>query len=370
MKIGINATCFDNRPSGANQRFYGIYNELFKLMPDTEFVVFCPTNSNIRDWFNYPNIRFYQTPISSSRRIYKMFQSHFFWKSVLQKENFDYFESFNLPLVEISNTITFQTIHDIRSVSLENSSLKKIVSRYFHSSAIKRANTIITVSDTMKSEILKSFPYASISRIYNGIDMDSFKDVNLNNSSELRSRLKLPKKFLLSVGHFEERKNYSKLIEAIKHLQGDGIFYQLVIIGNDNGSKSLLQKKINSMGLENSIRLLSDIGTNDFKLIYNMCEYFIFPSFYEGFGIPILEAMASGKSMALSDIPVFQEITQGNYTYFDPNDSYSIASSIKELLNSPEHVKNSIIYGRNRIHNFDFKNIAYEVKALYLASYE
>jgi glycosyltransferase involved in cell wall biosynthesis len=333
-------------------------------MPDAEFVVFCPADSIIRDWFNYPNIRFYETPILSSIRIFNIFQNYFFWKPVLQKENFDYFESFNLPLVEIANTTTFQTIHDIRSVSLENSTLKKIVSRYFHSSAIKRANKIITVSDTMKSEILKSFPYASISRIYNGIDLDFFKDVNLNKSSEVRSRLKLPKRFLLSVGHFEKRKNYSKLIEAIRHLQSDGIFYQLVIIGNDNGSQSLLQRQINS------IRLLSDIGTNDFKLIYNMCEYFIFPSFYEGFGIPILEAMASGKSMALSDIPVFQEITQGNYTYFDPNDSFSIASSIKELLNSPERVKNSITYGRNRIHDFDFKNIAYEVKALYVASDE
>ena len=79
MKIGLNATCFNNRPSGAKQRFIGLYTRLFKLMPDAEFVIFQPSDCNLEDWFSEPNIRFSNTPIPSEGRILKFIKGFNFW---------------------------------------------------------------------------------------------------------------------------------------------------------------------------------------------------------------------------------------------------------------------------------------------------
>lgn len=370
MKIGLNATCFNTRPSGANQRFFGIYDQLFKLMPDAEFVIYHSYDSDTSSWFDHENIRFIKAPISIKNRIDKITHGFFFWKSIFKKENFDLFESFNLPLAPVSNTIAFQTIHDIRSIALEDLKVKKLVSRHFHSSAIKKASRIITVSDSMKNEILNYFPNTSISRIYNGINVDSFRNLEISNLDALRTRLSLPKDFLLSVGHFENRKNYSNLIHAIHLLKERGFLCSLVIIGNDNGSKYLLEKQIKSLGLGDHVKLFSNIGFKDFQLIYRMCKFFIFPSLYEGFGIPILESMASGKSMALSNLSVFQEITEGKYFYFDPLKPESIALSIIELFEKDYLVRDSISYGYKRVDDFDFNNIARQLKKLYISHHE
>ena len=101
-----------------------------------------------------------------------------------------------------------------------------------------------------------------------------------------------------------------------------------------------------------------------------MCKFFIFPSLYEGFGIPILESMASGKSMALSNLSVFQEITEGKYFYFDPLKPESIALSIIELFEKDYLVRDSISYGYKRVDDFDFNNIARQLKKLYISHHE
>ena len=99
MKIGLNATCFNERPSGAKQRFIGMYNELFKLMPDAKFVIFQPADCSFENWFDeFKNVSFYTTPIPSEGRLNKFIKGFFFWKRILMNEKFDLFEGFNLPM--------------------------------------------------------------------------------------------------------------------------------------------------------------------------------------------------------------------------------------------------------------------------------
>ncbi len=370
MKIGINATCISNRPSGANQRFSGIYNELFRMMPESEFIIYHSIDCDLTSWFEHPNIKYIKTPIYSEGGLNKFLHHLTFWHKEFRDQHFDFFESFNLPIIQSNKCKTFQTIHDIRSISMPESNIYKFLSYCVHSQAAKKAHKIITVSDTMKREILNFFPNADVVRIYNGIDLNSFQSANERDYDLLRSRMNIPDNFLLSVGHFEKRKNYENLIDAINLLRSNGIVKPLLIIGNDSGTKEVVQKKIFKLGLCDQIKILSNVSSKDFKLICNMSDIFVFPSLYEGFGIPVLEAMACEKPIALSNISVFQEITQMKYLYFDPEDPSSIAKTLEAIIINKDLSRNSIDFGKKRIQDFSFQKVATELKDLYVQQYE
>ena len=367
MKIGLNATCFNDRPSGAKQRFIGLYSQLFNLMRDSEFIVIQPSDCIMNQWFDSPNVKFVSTPIPSEGRLKKFFQGSIFWDQTLKNENLDLFECFNLPSVRHSSAFTIQTIHDVRSLRENSSIIEKMIGKYVHKTAIAKTNKIITVSQTMRDEILNYFPSANIEFLYNGIDLDNFVLPRSLDLDITKKKFSLPSNFLLSVGHFEHRKNYSNLIHAIKSLKEAGQDYFLVIVGNDNGNKNKIAEQINSLNLHKNIVLLSNLSDTEVKCIYALSTAFIFPSIYEGFGIPILESMAFNKPVILSDINVFKEITEDQGVYFDPKDIWSIGEKIRKVTEDPNLSSRLIEYGRKRVKEFDFKNLAPKLLDIYLS---
>ena len=366
MKIGLNATCFNNRPSGAKQRFKGLYNQLFNIMHDDEFIIFQPSDCCLKKWFNHPNIRFINTPIPSEGRILKYLQGSIFWKNLLKKEKLDLFECFNLPSILNPSGSTIQTVHDVRSMHSNSNFIEKTISHYVHNKTVKRTDKIITVSKTMKSEILSFFPNANVEFLYNGIDLSEFALPDQSHQINTRKKYNLPTDFLLSVGHFEHRKNYSNLINALKTLKNDGHDYFLVIVGNDNGEKNRIRDQIIDLDLEKNVMLLSNLTNTEVKSIYGLSSAFIFPSLYEGFGIPILETMAHNKPLILSNISVFKEITENKGVYFDPNKIKSIANSIENVLEDTKISIELTEYGRNRVKDFDFRKLAPRLMEIYL----
>lgn len=362
MKVGLNGTCFNDRPSGAKQRFIGIYSELFNLMPDDEFVIFEPSDCKVGNWFNAHNVRSINTPIPSEGRIRKYLYGINFWKSSLLREKLDIFENFNQPIIKSPEGKTIQTIHDIRSISVSNSKFTSLISKYTHSRSIKKADHVLTVSSSMRDEILNFFPNANVSFIFNGINTSIFRNLIFDELEKVKKRFQLPSNFILLVGHFEKRKNYINFIKAIRSLKNIGKSYDVVIIGNDNGEKKNLKKQISKYNLGSNINLFSGLSDMEVVSIYSLSSLFAFASNYEGFGIPVLEAMAAKKPMILSNIPVFREITQNQVLFFDPQNADSIASTIDYAMLNLDHLKSN--YDK-RIVAFDFHNLALQMKDLY-----
>ena len=104
----------------------------------------------------------------------------------------------------------------------------------------------------------------------------------------------------------------------------------LVIVGNDSGERKAIQERIDSAKLSANVTFLSGLSDLEVRCAYKLCSLFVFPSSYEGFGIPILEAMAAGCPMVLSDIPVFREITQDKGVYFPHDDVEAMAAAIDD----------------------------------------
>ena len=336
-------------------------------MPEVEFVVFEPADCRMAGWFSgLPNIQTRPTPIPSEGRWRKLFYSSSFWGKELRQETFDIFEGFHLPFPKVHSRNSILTVHDLRCPYPDWGSLNRIVYRLVLSRSISNADMVLAVSESMKQELLPYCGQAQVCVIPNGLDAVSTdfqpKPVELE---AFRSKFALPDRFLLAVGHLERRKNYPKLIEALAHLHISGCASHLLIVGNESGERQALEAHIAANGLKGSVTLASGLSDMEVRCAYALCELFVFPSTYEGFGIPILEAMAAGKPMVLSDIPVFREITESRSVYFAPDDAKDMALTIERLLKSTSRIDSCIAYGFERVASFDYSRIT----ALYMDLY-
>ncbi len=366
MKIGLNATCFNDRPSGARQRFVGIYSELVKRLPDSEFVVYEPADCRVGDWFDgAPNVYTRRTPIPSEGRARKFIGGLRYWNTTIPKEGFDLFERFNLPIIKVPNARTLLTIHDIRGVHPGKAFLERAAYKAFIGKSLRSADHVVTVSETMKEEILDFYPGIPISVIYNGLDARAFDHVTESDLLAVRQKFALPEEFILAVGHIERRKNHLRLVDAIAQLRDHGRSCSLLIIGNDSGERKAIEERIMSSNLEGHVKILSGLSELEVRCAYKLCSLFVFPSAYEGFGIPILEAMAAGRPMVLSDIPVFREITQDSGIYFPHDDVGSMANAIENVLSSSSERTRLVKYGNTRVQAFSFHSLAAQVEGLY-----
>ena len=366
MRIGLNATCLNDRPSGARQRFVGIYRELVALSPEVDFVVYEPSDCDVARWFqDAPNVTARKTPIPSEGRARKALRGLGYWRAELAREKFDIFEGFNLPLVVAPGAVNLLTIHDLRGLRPEAGSLERRVFGWVLGRAVRNAAHVVTVSDAMKQALHEVDPAARVSVVYNGVSDASAAPVSSAELAAFKAKFAVDEGYVLAVGHIEARKNYPRLVDAMAKLVARGLRQSLVIIGNDSGERVEVEKRIQANGTVGSVHLLSDLSDAEVRCAYALCGLFVFPSSYEGFGIPILEAMAAGRPMVLSDLDVFREITQQQGVYFSPADSDGMADAMEQVLASPAQQERIIAYGKGRIGDFTYGSLARQMKVLH-----
>ena len=156
-----------------------------------------------------------------------------------------------------------------------------------------------------------------------------------------------------------------RLISAIDILKKDGHNIKLIIIGQKADETKKINRLIIKLNLSQNIKIFSNLNNFEVRCFYKLASLFVFPSIYEGFGVPLLEAMASSLPMVLSNTEVFREITQNKYSYFDQYDSLSIANRIKFVLLNKALQKKMIIYGKKRIVYFSAKVQSNQINNLY-----
>ena len=367
MLIGLNATCFSDRPSGAKQRFIGVYRQLFKRMKSHQFVVFESADCDVSSWFDNPeNVNFVRTPISDGSRLSRYLQGLRYWRSLQGHFKFDVFEAFHLPQVPSHSRQKFLTIHDVRGLVPGNGGVGRWVYKTVLDRSVNSSDHVITVSRTMQRDLLNLYPDLRCTVIYNGIDIEKFAAVERSHARQVTAKYEIAGDFILAVGHFESRKNYSILVDAMSHLQRKGTQADLVIVGNESGELGQIQERIVSKKLCDKVTILSGLSDNEVICLYRLASLFVFPSIYEGFGIPILEAMAAGCPMVLSDIPVFREITEDQGCYFPHDDPLALANSIKNVLSSHSVKQQLINYGNDRVRDFSFSKISSDLENVYL----
>jgi glycosyltransferase involved in cell wall biosynthesis len=366
MRIGLNATCFSSDPSGANQRFRLLYGAVIERNPQITFVIFEPRDFAVSSWFaKCSNVEVVQTPLLSRGRIARFFSGIGFWHRALKAAKLDLFECFHLPVVIAPDCPTLVTIHDLRPVRSDARWIERLLAKPVFHHALSRVAGTSTVSQSVAHELSTLNPSAPVHVVHNGsIAKPAGKDDEWDRSASL-SELALPEQFMLTVGPIEPRKNQGQLVRAVAYLKREGVLRPLVIAGNDGGAGASLNALISQLDVAGLVTVVSGLSDSEIAELYQRCKLFAFPSSYEGFGIPLLEAMAAQKPILASDIPVFREVAGSAAAYFPLHDVPATAQAIESLWSDPARRVRLIEEGNKRIASFDFNRLADQLAAIY-----
>lgn len=235
--------------------------------------------------------------------------------------------------------------------------IAQIQQRIFQYYSVKRANFILSISENTRRDQIQKFNYP-VERTdvsYPGIDLEEIKNFLNQEPSSLVKQL--PEKFLLSVSTIEPRKNYFFLLQVFEEYRKlTKTPLPWVIVGKRGWeSKEFYEKLEYQIQTYKDILILEGINDIDLHHIYSKCSLFLFASHYEGFGIPLLEALAHNKKALVSDIPTFHEIGFDQIEYLPTNDPKRWALKILELLESPKIPKIDLNF-------FSWENAALQTK--------
>jgi len=303
------------------------------------------------------------------------------------RENLDliHFPHFNIPI--FTPTKFVMTLHDlilthfptVRATTKNNLVYywKNLAYRLVTKIAIRRARRVITVSEFTKRDIIYNFPEASekITVTYEGVanlkrGRDSLFVAKLD-SRETLEKYHLGNNFLLYVGNAYPHKNLEALIRAFSQLRAEMPDLKLVLVGKEDFFYQRIHDYAKSLNLWQKENVNSPIVFPGYvpdaqlEIIYQAAQAYVFPSFYEGFGLPPLEAMAKGCPVISSDRASLPEILGEAAVYFNPEDDEDIVAKIKHVLNDQNFKNEMIARGLNKVKDYSWWECARETFAVY-----
>lgn len=238
----------------------------------------------------------------------------------------------------------------------------------------KRADAFISVAEAVKQDALRfvKLDANKIFTIHNGYDPEKFYFIDdAERLQAVRAKYHLPEKFILWVGQIGTRKNITRLLQAFAQIAHE-FPHDLVFAGEQrkkqNSKEALSQiATIKQLGLENRIKFLGWVEHTDLPAIYRLAELFAFPSIYEGFGIPLIEAMACGCPILTATTCAPPEVVDGAGYLVDPLDVGAIAEGMRTVLRDPALRAKMIARGLVRAKDFSWEKCARQVLAVFAA---
>jgi len=223
------------------------------------------------------------------------------------------------------------------------------------------ADRVITISDFSKSEIIEHFkiPAERIDVVPLGVDERWFKHVSDQKLVETRLKFNLPAEYFLAVGTLQPRKNIQRLINAYLSLpEAVKSEVPLVIVGREGWGCDELVSSLASGAYGSSIIWLNHISGDDLLPLVKSAQALVFPSLFEGFGLPVLEAFAAGTAVIASNTTSVPEVTGDAALLIDPLDESSIAAGMLEVIENNELRLNLVKKGQERTLNFSWQKTA------------
>jgi glycosyltransferase involved in cell wall biosynthesis len=235
-----------------------------------------------------------------------------------------------------------------------------------------------TVRSAARILTLSEFSSAAIQRAY-GVSSDDvvvvplaaaaeFRTFHIDNALDaVRTRFQLPAPYILSVGDLQPRKNQIGLIQAFAELVKSfpQLRHRLVLAGKETWFAPKVREAAKESGVGDRIRFLGFVSDQELLHLYNACDLFVFPSFYEGFGLPILEAMACGRAVACSNTSAMPEVADGAAILFNPYSVPEITRAMADLLRDAELRSRMERLGQQRAASFSWQKSAQKTLEVY-----
>ena len=256
------------------------------------------------------------------------------------------------------------TVHDLIFLRFPQfySLFDRVVHRIKARHACGHADFIVAVSEQTRNDVIDFFDVSpeKVKVIYQGCQ-DVFKKRHSKDKvDEVRRKYRLPENYIFNVGTIEERKNILVGVKAMRNIDS-----HLVVVGGETPYLQKIKRYISQNGMEKKVSFLKNISNEELALLYQGAAVFIYPSLFEGFGIPIIEAIHSQTPVITSKGGCFSEAGGPGSIYVNPNDHQQLAFQIERLLNDESLRNNMIQSGLQHVEKFSDQNIAKNYMELY-----
>lgn len=363
MKIGIDVRAACGRKAGKGWYTYNLVKELLALDKKNEYILY--TNVITKDLSAFGNS---QIKLIKGNKLLWHFNVMQDWKretlrhgSGLARDLFFAPTSFIVPAFLPKEFASVITVHDLvaflhpRMHQAKATIIEKLTLRR----ALKKTRAVLVPSENTKRDLMQLFDYPA-GKIFVtplGVGREFFAEVNdVARAAEVKKKYCLPEEFILTVGGLEPRKNVGGLVDAFHLISKKHPNVKLVIVGGKGWKSRKVQEKIEKK--KDQILWIQNCDSEDLPTMYRLAKVFVFPSLYEGFGLPPLEAMASGCPVICSNAASLPDVVGDAALAFSPNDSQRLAEQLQAVLKNPQLRKELIEKGRKRAAQFSWEKTA------------
>ena len=370
MKIGFDAKRLFHNFTGLGNYSRTLVSNLADQFPDNEYHLFSPKLKKHRETnlFLESQPPFFK---HTSGKVPASFWRSFKMKDEIKKQGIDVFHGLSHELpngIQQTNVKTVVTIHDL---------VFKIYPKFFpfvdrkiydlkFRSACEKADAVVAISENTKQDIIRFYdiPEEKIKVIYQSCNSSFLVEKKMKERAAVLKKYDLPSEYLLYVGSIIERKNLLTIVKAMEQLPND-LDIPLVVVGSGKGYLKKIKKYIANRPIRRRIIFTKNIAFTDLPAIYQHAQLFIYPSVYEGFGIPIIEALNSAVPVISSPISSLPEAGGESSFYVDPKNVSAMSRGISKILGDSIYRVEMIENGLEYVRRFDAEKVTGEMMDLY-----
>lgn len=337
IRIGIDFHIWDGKFQGSRSYVLGLYKAAIRMAPDIDFVFFLRDTESLKA--AHPEFGLAHVELVSVRKTsaWKRYAYQLTWLRIRHRLDVMHTQ-YRVPFLSADRTLC--TIHDILFESHPEHFHRLFVmhSRLSIRHAAKAAGAVLTVSEFSRSEIMGRYGVDGrrIGVTRNGVDLVRFCPGDADAGTLSRYDL-TPGGYILSVGRLEPRKNYARLIRAWGCLGEDAP--DLVLVGQKDFMFTAIFDALRDAPRRERIHILERVDDKDLVHLMRGALIFAFPTLAEGFGMPVLEAMACGTPVLTSDVTALPEVTGDAAVLVDPTCVDAITQGLAGMLNDPDHLR-------------------------------
>ena len=363
MRIGYDAKRIFHNASGLGNYSRDLVRILARYYPKNTYHLYNPKKQKLNRWKALPNTIEHQ-PKGIWRALHSLWRQGPIARQ-LKKDGIDLFHGLSGELPKGLDIPSVATVHDL--IFYRYPELYKSIDVEIHkrkvNHAVKTASKIVAISEQTKADIVQftGISAEKIDVIYQGCHPVFKTTISEKALNAIAKKHQLPKKYVLCVGTLEARKNALSIAKALKDTN-----HHMVFVGKVKAHGEKLKNYVKEKNMQDRVVFIQNVEIEDLAGIYQNATVFCYPSFFEGFGIPIIEALYSGIPVITTKGGCFSEAGGPSSTYIDPHSETELQTAIENLYSeSDESRKKRIEEGFNYVQKFNDKVLAKQWDALY-----